>query len=319
MKPLHKIALVCTTFVLAAATGHVMQNSVPAAQMAGTVIAPVASKPTPPKAQPALRGDIHLADAAIAPPPLGRPAMRSPAVDAGLGPLPDDAPDHLSGFAKPACAEPQLHGEPAPGGSVRLTVIAPCQAAQTAEIRHEGLRLPIQLSAEGGWQGIVPAFAPEASFLLVLDRIALPPTVTVTVPEVVDYNRIAVIAGTDTGVQLHGYEYDAEPGSIGDVWQQAPRTPDTRSGGWMASYSVPGTLMAVQIYSAPSAMSDTRLVLEAPVTEKTCGQDLVGAVLRRLDTGSDEAMLRLSMPDCGDGDGSVLMQLPDFPLSVAVN
>ncbi|PYF11761.1 hypothetical protein C8J30_10271 [Rhodobacter viridis] len=318
MKPLHKIALVCTTFVLAAATGHVMQNSVPEGQMASPV--PSASEPvTLQQARPAARSEVHLAEAALAPPPLPRPEMRGPAVDAALGPLPEDSPAQSHGFAKPACAEPQLRGEPAPGGSVLLTVSAPCEAGQKAEIRHEGLRLPIQLSAEGGWQGIVPAFAPEALFLLRLDRIGLPPMVTVTVPEVADYNRIAVITAAQTGVQLHGYEYGAEPGSIGDVWQQAPRTPDTRNGGWMASYSVPGEVMAVQIYSAPIAMSDIDLVLDAPVTEKTCGQNVTGVVLRKLGKGSDDAMLAIAMPDCGDGEGSVLMQLPEFPLSVAEN
>ena len=29
MRPIHKIAMVCTTFVLAAATGHVMQTAAP--------------------------------------------------------------------------------------------------------------------------------------------------------------------------------------------------------------------------------------------------------------------------------------------------
>lgn len=302
MKPIHKIAMVCTTFVLAAATGHVMQQSTPEGMVAD---------PAPPAtAQPVRRAAVPLPEIAPVVPPLAVPAMRRPVDGATLGPLPQDVG---------RCAVPQLRADPAPGALVRLTVTAPCHAAERAEIRHEGLRLPIQLSDTGRWSGLVPAFAEEAVFQLGLDGGAPPSRVTLRLPEVAEVNRIAVTLPADSATQLQGYEDGAAPGSIGDVSASAPRAAGTRLGGWITSYRLPGAAQAVQIYSAPAAMSDIRLALETPVTPQNCGKDLVGVVLRQLGKVTDRAQLTLAMPACGEAEGAVVMPLPDFPLSLAAH
>ncbi|TKD18179.1 hypothetical protein FBT96_11255 [Rhodobacter capsulatus] len=310
MKPIHKIAMVCTTFVLAAATGHVMQTAAPEGLHAGS------ARPVTAAVMPGAR--VHLAEVAPAPalvlPKLTVPAMRRPAAEAALGPLPQD-----SGVAPTGCAAPQLQAELAPGASVRLTVLAPCHGAEPAEIRHAGLRLPIRLSDDGGWSGLVPAFAEQAVFALGLPGEGTAPQVALRVPTLATVNRLAVTFAPETGLQLHGYEYGAAPGSIGDVSVALPRAADTPLGGWITSFGPPGAAQAVQIYSAPAAMSDIRLVLEAPVTPQTCGKDMAGSVLRQLGKATDQAQLSLAMPGCDDGEGAVMMPLPGFPLAVAAN
>ena len=306
MRPIHKIAMVCTTFVLAAATGHVMQTAAPEGPRADP------SQPVTAAVMPGARG--HLAAPALSLPRLTGPVMRRPAAEAALGPLPQDIET-----APGACAAPQLQAALAPGASVRLTVLAPCHPGALAEIRHAGLRLPVRLSEGGGWSGLVPAFAEQALFQLGLPGATATATVTLAVPTLPTVNRIAVILPPASGAELHGYEYGAAPGSIGDVSAAAPRDAETRLGGWITSFGQPGAAQAVQIYSAPAAMADLSLVLEAPVTPESCGKDLQGAVLRPVGTRTEQVPLSLAMPDCGDGEGAVMMPLPGFPLAVAAN
>lgn len=310
MKPIHKIAMVCTTFVLAAATGHVMQTAAPEGMRAEL------PQPVTAAVMPGAR--VHLAErapaAALSPPRLTVPAMRRPAMEPALGPLPQD-----TGAAPAGCAAPQLQAELAAGASVRLTVLAPCHPGALAEIRHAGLRLPIRLSDQGGWSGPVPAFAEQAVFQLGLPGGGAAPQVALAVPTLPTVQRIAVILASESGAQLHGDDDGATPGSIGDVSAATPRAAETRLGGWVSSFNPRGAAQAVQIYSAPAAMSDLRLVLEAPVTPESCGKDLQGTVLRQLGKATDQAQLSLAMPDCGDGDGAVMMPLPGFPLAVAAN
>ena len=301
MRPIHKIAMVCTTFVLAAATGHVMQTAAPEGMRAEP------SQPVTAAVMPGARGHLAAPAPALSLPRLTVPVMRRPAAEAALGPLPQDIET-----APGACAAPQLQAALAPGASVRLTVLAPCHPGALAEIRHAGLRLPIRLSDQGGWSGLVPAFAEQAVFQLGLPGGRVAPQVALAVPTLPTVQRIALILAPESGAQLNGHDDGA---AIGDVSAAVPRAAKTQAGGWVSSFQQPGAAQAVQIYSAPAAMSDLRLVLEAPVTPKSCGKDLQGVVLTR----TEQVPLSLAMPDCGDGDGAVMMPLPGFPLAVAAN
>ena len=305
MRPIHKIAMVCTTFVLAAATGHVMQTAAPEGMRAEP------SQPVTAAVMPGARGHLAAPAPALSLPRLTVPVMRRPAAEAALGPLPQDIET-----APGACAAPQLQAALAPGASVRLTVLAPCHPGALAEIRHAGLRLPIRLSDQGGWSGLVPAFAEQAVFQLGLPGGRVAPQVALAVPTLPTVQRIALILAPESGAQLNG---DDDSAAIGDVSAAVPRAAKTQAGGWVSSFQQPGAAQAVQIYSAPAAMSDLRLVLEAPVTPKSCGKDLQGVVLRPVGTRTEQVPLSLAMPDCGDGDGAVMMPLPGFPLAVAAN
>lgn len=291
MKPLHKIALVGTTFVLAAATGHVMQTSAPDGP---------APDPAPAAAAMQLAMTAPTEPTVTPPPSLPPLVMRAPAAEAAPGPLPQDPAQPGPGFAQAECPAPQLTGEAVSGGAVRLTVTAPCHASRQVEIRHEALRLPIRLSETGVWSGVVPAFAEQAVFRLSLNDTEAPPVLTLSVPDATAFNRLAVVVGADTGLDLRGPEDDGEPVRI-------------------ARFSAPGAATAVQIYSAPAAMTGGRLVLDVPVTPQSCGKDMVGAIHRMSGKTSDQDVFRLAMPDCGDGEGAVMMPLPGFPLAVAAN
>lgn len=317
MKPLHKIALVCTTFILAAATGHVMQNSARFGLTSDQVPPPMAGTPQSPAEPVALAAEpeVHVAQV----PGLTAPAPRLQVVETDTVTLPQDDPAPATGFAQPACAAPTLSAASAPSASVQLTLEAPCLSGQWATIRHEGLTLPIRLSTNGDWSGLVPAMAPEARL-----SVALPDGTQLNAVQAVtglaNLNRYVLSAEGPAALQLHGYEYGSGAGGEGDVSAAMPRTADTPLGGWMAVFDDPEAGTQVQIYSAPAEMADIRLQAEAEITPQSCGKDL-RAQAQRLLKGSAEAPapITLAMPDCGDGEGVVVMALPDFPLNVAAN
>ena len=117
MKPLHKILMVSTTFMLAAATGHVMQNpeafgiatrgaGQPGAILGGDFglenITPVANVEEPGKA--VLVSGLSIEGEAQLP---QLPAMRAPQADPGIAALPADPDPETPGFASD-CAAPVL-------------------------------------------------------------------------------------------------------------------------------------------------------------------------------------------------------------------
>jgi len=314
MKPLHKIVMVFTTLLLAATTGHVMQSAVPERSADPVVPSPepvagAPSAPALPAAAPAFAQSRHRA------PNLDTPKMRAPLADSTPDAIPLDSLAEAKGFAAPGCAAPMLETRATASASVAVTLAVPCLGGQKARIRHEGLTLPITLAADGHWRGTVPALATEAHLTVMLpDGTEL--AATQAVSGLKEVNRIAVATGGLRGVQLHGLEYGSGPDGPGDVNPRAQRAPDTPMGGWLAVFEDDAT--QVQIYSAPASMSDVRLELTAAVGPDTCGKD-VHAEARRLLRGVAEAPAEIivAMPACDDGDGMVLVPLPEFPLNLA--
>lgn len=364
MNTVRKIAIICTTLMLAAATGHVMQSDKPAAKgekpllaSAGKLAqapvqkpvaeaAPQARQPQAPEAPskapemrlaevgPDLPGPdlpgLTRADAAMA--DLDRLGVevsppRALADAPGLGPLPADVTTDTAGFGAQSCDLPKVDVASAPSASVHFALSAPCLANSAVTIRHEGLALPVTLDAAGAWSGVVPAMAVDARFVIIFSD-ATELEVTQVVSGLSDLNRIAIRTESAVPMQLHGIEYGADFGTLGDVNASAPREAATELGGWMAVFG--SDRAQVQIYSAPAAMTDIRLDLEAAIDAQSCGQT-ARATAQRLLRGVAEAPAEISLdlPDCADAlatdaeavpaqeGGAVLMQLPDFPLSLA--
>lgn len=326
MKPLHKILMVATTFVLAAATGHVMQN--PASfglNETPTQPAGVAQRFDVENLQQVANVDVAqpkflsagIGGEAIAQLPA-LPGLRPPEDIPTTAPMPENTQQMTGGFAQD-CAAPELTLGEAPSASVQLTLNAPCAAGQMVTIRHEGLVLPITLSDRGFWSGVLPVMLPQARFTADLpDGMQLVAVQTVSGLDAL--NRVALSWHGAAPLALHALENGSSFGDAGDVSAVAPRTADTTLGGWMAHFETDPDAVHVQIYTSPLAMTDIHLQVEASVSDATCGKD-IGAEVRRVIGGKAEAPARISlaMPACDDAEGAVMMPLPDFPLSVAAN
>lgn len=320
MKALHKITTAAMMVTLAGMMGHVMQNASQfglasrqgaAFDVAGlTNVIPVANIADAP-AGVEVTG-VRMGVVAELP-ALPR---RTVAADAAIGPLPlAEAPP--AGFVR--CAAPTLKLAQAAGASVLLSISAPCAADAAAEIRHEGLVIPVQLDAAGDWSGLVPALAPVAGYALDLpDGQTL--ATAIAVPGLEAVNRVVVAWTGAPAFLLNAFERGASWGGAGHVRAEAPGVPDAAGTGWLLSYGLAEEGPHLQVYTAPAGLTGLALDLEAPVSDVTCGTDLrVG--MRRVIAGRAEASeeIAVAMPGCDDRLGDVVVPLPDLPVSVATN
>lgn len=320
MKALHKITVAMMTVTLAGLMGHVMQNAShfglasrqgAAFDVAGltnvTAVANIADAPAGIEVTGLRMGAVAEL------PDLPRRAV---AADAATGPLPlAEAPS--GGFAR--CPAPALKLAPAAGASVLLSISAPCAADAAAEIRHEGLVIPVQLDAAGDWSGLVPALSPAAFYSVELpEGQTLAASVAVSGLELV--NRVVVNWTGAPAFLLNAFERGASWGGAGHVRAEAPGVPDAAGTGWLLSYGLAEVGQHLQVYTAPAGLTGLALDLEAPVSDVTCGTDL-RAGMRRVIAGRPEAPeeIAVAMPGCDDLTGDVVVPLPDLPVSVATN
>ena len=91
-------------------------------------------------------------------------------------------------------------------------------------------------------------------------------------------------------------------------------------GGWSAIFATANGDEQVQIYATPAGKNDLPLMLEAPVTAESCGQDLSARVVRVARGRADPpAEITLAMPPCDGATGAVLMPLPNPSMTLAAN
>ncbi|WP_299983687.1 hypothetical protein [uncultured Ruegeria sp.] len=199
-----------------------------------------------------------------------------------------------------------------PGANARLRVKAPCNANETIEVHHNGLIFTTKTDALGNLNLTVPALSEYAIFL-----ISLPDdkgTVATThVPEINNFNRIALQWQGDTDLQLHALEFGAGYGEEGHVWSGS----DAGGAGSVIHLGQGGSDAArnIEVYSFPiqSATKDGTITLsvETEVTDANCNKALnVQSLEWRTDQRLRSRDLTLDMPDCaGVGDFLVLNNL----------
>jgi len=327
MKPLHKLIMVGTTFLLAAATGHVMQNPdsfgmneplspsdggiVSAAYVQKTVIMRLSSASPAAVDHEYTGGPLETGL-----PPL--PTLQTPAADTGTGPLTglqDPAPVSFPA----SCSGAMMDLAPAPKASVRVTISAPCAPGDHLDLRHAGIDLPLTLDQGGNWSGIVPALATEARFAATLpDGTRLEAQTHVLGLD--QYNRVALSWSGDADLEMDVTEPTAVRGALGQVAAASPRMMQALPTGWMARFDAAQSEAHAQIYTAPVSLTDTHFDVAAEVTSENCAQD-IRAHLRRVIGGKAEApsKLTLALPECDGIYGEIVMPLPDLPVSVAAN
>lgn len=217
-----------------------------------------------------------------------------------------------------AC-ETAMTATPAAGGTVFLTVAAPCRAGEPVSLIHGALRGDYRLSPSGEVMARFPAFDTSALYLL---RTAdgTETRAEAVVPAATGYERVVTMWHGADRLSIHAYEFGADFGDLGHVWSGAPSAgavAETGRGGFLLAIGdpeMPGAAQA-EVYSFPTAEAardgTVRIEMEAEVTEATCGRDLRA---RTLQIGADlpgaPVDVALSMPDCtGTGGFLVLKNL----------
>lgn len=252
----------------------------------------------------------RLAGLALAPEPVTGPGFGLPATL---------APTLRDGLAEtaPGCAAAQLSLAAGPNGLVLASLHAPCLPETLVHLRQGPLGFDIRTDDLGAWSGLVPALGGQT---VLQARLPAGPLAEAVLPpqDTAGLNRVILSWSGPDVLRLNAFEYGAAPNSAGHISAAAPRTPDTRLGGYMLVLGeIEGGAFA-EVYTAPADMTDIGFDLEARLTSASCDQDIQAQLIRVFQTTPPEVTpISLAMPDCSQPEGALLMDLPSLPVELA--
>ncbi len=199
-----------------------------------------------------------------------------------------------------------------PGAQARLTIKSPCRGNERISIHHSGLTLTQVTDQNGTLRVTIPALSEYAIFLISFpDQTGT--VATTHVPDLKDYDRVALQWKGDKALQIHALEFGASYGGEGHVWSNSA----TAGAGSVVSLGHSGLTDAqnIEVYSFPAGQSQQSgtidLTVEAEVTENNCGHTLnVQSIELRANTGLRSRDLSVAVPDCSQlGEFLVLNNL----------
>jgi hypothetical protein len=289
----------------------------PVAAPAALPATPVAATPDMVPMAPATPAISDSADIMLprqAPVPVTPPA----AAELPVPVLPTDERDpETSAFGLPCDVSVTVSAMPA--AVVALDVMAPCQPDARIEVDHAGMMITGQTDAMGLMTLDIPAFESPAFFSIRLPD-GTADVALVGVPDLTDYDRVAVQWTGDSQLELHAMELGAAFGDPGHVWEQAPgEMADalTGTGGFMVEIGSPDVTdpRIAQIYTFPRSTLGTgdsvRFSVDAPITEGNCGQPVSASTFEIAPAGDIRVTpIRMTMPTCDTvGDYLVLQNI----------
>ncbi|MFN4154421.1 MAG: hypothetical protein ACK4HF_07180 [Paracoccaceae bacterium] len=328
-----KLTLVVATGAIALGAGHFVQEkaadrvAVEPAEVLVSDVKPVAAGPA----------DISPNPTAIQPPVL--PAEAAPTtVDASppLVPPADPVPAERLAAADPIAAvprDPQLIPAPVmtqgpdcavkfdllpqPEAMIGISLLAPCHAEQRVVLRHAGLAVTARTSASGALVSTLPALTAVADVEVVFaggEKVSA----SIPVGDFAKVQRFAVQWQAEDAFQLHAFENGADYDQPGHI--SASFTGKSGESGMIsvlgdATVTLP---LLAEVYTFGPAQK-TELVLEAAVTETTCGREILGEAILATGGSVEITDLTVAMPGCeAIGDILVLKNLlEDMTLAIA--
>lgn len=335
---------------IALAAGHLVQNMGQKGQPAPKPVASAELKTKPAKVAPVAAGPevakpavAALAPSAAAPPlpetPLTEAAKPAPVAEPAklaepVAPAQPVAPVQPKPPAlattdpvqpAPALAAAQTPEAPGcglalelmeePSAMIGLTLLAPCHPNQRVVLRHGGLAVTGQTTATGALFTSLPALD-SAATVEAFFADGTRSTATIAMPELASLRRFGVQWQADDAFQLHAFEEGAVYGDPGHVSAADPHHPAAglpAKGGFLTligDASTENPLLA-EVYTYPvDPAAKPEIVVEASVTDKTCGRELLGETLTTIGGSTFVTDLSLAMPECDAiGDYLVLKNL----------
>ena len=316
-----KAARVIAVLAVALAAGHLAQNmgNKPAAKPAAS--AELAKQPT--KIETVAAGPETAPQRLTAKPEALAPLPAAPVVATVAAPLaalmapvetPVLQPPTTQTSTAQAC-DATLDLLVEQNAMIGITLIAPCNPNQRVVLRHGGLAVTGQTTSTGALFTALPALesagAVEASFA---DGTNVKGEISV--PELAALRRFGVQWQADDAFQVHAFEGGAGYGDAGHVSAVDPHRPIpglAARGGFLSLLGDATTTnpLLAEIYTFPAnPATDTEVVVEAAVTDATCGRELLAETLTSTGGSAFVTDLTLAMPDCDAvGDYMVLKNL----------
>lgn len=198
---------------------------------------------------------------------------------------------------------------------ISLTLVASCHPDERVVLKHAGLALSAKTTLTGALFTDLPALEQSAS-VEVMFKDGSSVTASLEVPEASTLRRFGVQWQAQDAFQLHGFENGATYGSAGDVNGANPHLPaaglPTR-GGFLSILgdSTTEVPLLAEVYTYPAdPAAQPEVVIEAAVTQTTCGREMLGETIASTGGMVTKADLTVAMPDCDAiGDYLVLNNL----------
>ncbi len=225
-------------------------------------------------------------------------------------------PDTLRVDEADACST-QLDLIPQPGAMIGLTLLAPCHPEERVVLRHAGLAVTGKTSASGALFATIPALT-AVSQVEVLFPSGEVATAQIGMPEITAMQRFVVQWQDGDAFQLHGFENGGGYGQPGHVSASYPGKAGAGAFLTLLGDSTTDLPLLAEAYTF-GADFDAQIVLEAAVTEATCGREILGETIIAAEGSVEITDLSLAMPDCSAvGDILVLKNLvQDMKLAAA--
>lgn len=208
---------------------------------------------------------------------------------------------------------------PQDGAMLGITLVAPCHADERVTLSHGGLALTARTTATGSLFTSIPAMD-SAGEVAVTFADGTRETAAMPMPELAGIQRFAVQWSADDRFALNAFRNGATYGETGHLTAQPLAMLDGAMEPGAAVMAlgdpdVPLPLLA-EVYTLP-ADGKADLTIEAKVTAKTCGRDLIGETLDSRDGVVTVQDLTLAMPGCDAMGDFIVLNNPRPGLKLA--
>lgn len=302
-----RVLTAMAALLVAFGAGYVMQNILVEQTPMATVdrlpdAAPILKSSTGPRPLP-------TPPAATLVPSLPRPPIMPERVEKPTPIVPDlweDARISPFGFD----CTPELTLKPRPAAMIEASLFAPCDPGEVVTIRQGELELDYRADAFGRVTTLLPALGVTPQIGVETPRGSL--TASASVEDAHGFSRVVLAWDGAQVFRMNAYELGARRGQAGHIWAGSPKTANRAlrgTGGFLVALG-DGSGRSAEVYTFPTGHSPMRgvveLVVEAEVTDRTCGQP-EKAVAFQTDPlgGMTRTDVLVTLPSC-DSLGGVL-------------
>lgn len=334
--------MVAGTFFLAAATGHMMQSGLLAGSrlvyggqdgvvgeltQASLTSADGSGDVTPDVAAGDLAGErlsvpVFPELPKLEPIPLvsgDRFASRTDGIQSDADWPRTAATPEYDNFGQP-CTEPGMVLALSAPAMIDVSVTSSCHANERIVISHAGLGFAGMTDEKGRYHTVVPAMSAKGAvsaqigpdLMLADERM---------VPDIASVRRFALVQRGQGGLHLNAFIGDSAIGNTTDLQPENSGAGQSDGGGFMIILG-DGAMdrpMTTEVISVPSNQLVPRLQVVVDVTDKTCGRDLLGSILRMSPTTTPITDgLSLAVPGCDAVGERVVLDMERADAAVAL-
>ena len=179
---------------------------------------------------------------------------------------------------------------------IGVTLLAPCNPNADVIIAHAGMVFTAKTMASGALFLSLPALTETAKVAVKFSNGDMAES-SIAMPDVTALRRFVMQWPDQDGFAIHAYQNGAGFDDPGHIWADHPATPGKDGYLTLLGDATVDLPMRAQVYTFPAnGISD--VIVEAMVTENTCGFDLMGDAILSAKGVVTPTQITLAMPAC---------------------